>query len=117
MLTQRKAALWTDSRYFIQAADQLAGSGIELMRDGLPETPSVEEWLLAELTDGAVIALDAKMFSINAFVNIQTKLAQKGIAIATDCDLVGEVWTARPPMPRGQVAVFGKSGRTLAGKL
>ena len=117
VVTQSKAALWTDSRYFIQAADQLAGSGIELMRDGLPETPSVEEWLLAELTDGAVVALDAKMFSINAFVSMQTKLAQKGIAIATDCDLVGEVWTARPPMPRGQVSVFGKSGRSLAHKL
>jgi len=47
VVTQRKAALWTDSRYFMQAADQLAGSGIELMRDGLPETPSVEEWLTA----------------------------------------------------------------------
>ena len=51
VVTADRAMLWTDSRYFLQAAQELDGTGIELMKDGLPETPSIAQWLCANLTD------------------------------------------------------------------
>ena len=50
VVTADRAMLWTDSRYFLQAAQELDGTGIELMKDGLPETPSIAQWLCANLT-------------------------------------------------------------------
>ena len=61
VVTSDKAALWTDSRYFIQAAAQLEGTGIELMKDGLAETLSIAEFLCSELTAGDKAALDGML--------------------------------------------------------
>ena len=53
-----KAGLWTDGRYFIQAANQLAGSGIDLMKQGQEDTPSIEEYIVTNLTQGSVVGFD-----------------------------------------------------------
>ena len=64
VVTLDKAGLWTDSRYFLQAAEQLENSGITLFKDGLPETPSITNWLASELKDGESLGIDGKMFSV-----------------------------------------------------
>ena len=58
VVTLDKAGLWTDSRYFLQAADQLENTGITLFKDGLPTTPSIKEWLSCELKDGESLGID-----------------------------------------------------------
>ena len=58
VVTSEKAGLWTDSRYFLQAEIQLAGSDFVLFKDGLPETPSIREWLVEILPSGSVVGID-----------------------------------------------------------
>lgn len=117
VVTTSKAALWTDSRYFIQAAEQLADTGIELMKEGLAATPTIEQWLMAEVSAGDVISLDAKLFSISEFERWQSLFASKNVTIATDIDLVSEVWISRPSMPQNPIRLFSKAGRSFLKKV
>ena len=63
VVTQKEAALWVDSRFFIQAAAQLEGSGIEMMRLKVEGTPSIAEWLKARLEADDIVAMDEDLFS------------------------------------------------------
>ncbi|HSA34086.1 MAG TPA: aminopeptidase P family protein [bacterium] len=99
VLTKDKAGLWTDSRYFLQAEQQLAGSGIALFKMGLPETPAHTAWLASELAAGTVVGIDPALFSINAFRALEKAMAAKGIALRSVGDLAGSLWTDRPPLP------------------
>ncbi|HCC94338.1 MAG TPA: peptidase M24, partial [Flavobacteriaceae bacterium] len=67
VVTLEKAAVWTDSRYFIQAEDQLKDTTFELMKMRMPETPSINEWIISQLKEGEVIGLNPQMFAHNAF--------------------------------------------------
>ena len=66
-LTLEKAGLWTDSRYFLQGAEQLSGTDIQLMKQGEPETLDIVPWLATELNAGDKVAVNAEMFSVNTF--------------------------------------------------
>ena len=63
VVTLNEVALWTDSRYFLQASDQLQGTDIQLMKDGLSETPCIEDWLLEKLQAGDTLGFDGYIFS------------------------------------------------------
>ena len=108
------AGLWTDGRYFLQAADQLAGSGIELMKMGEPGVPTLNEYLEKHLQQGNVLAFDGRVVSTRQEMGLR-KLAEKcGASIACEDDLVGEIWTDRPALsaePAFELAaeVVGKS--------
>ncbi|MBQ1797873.1 MAG: aminopeptidase P family N-terminal domain-containing protein, partial [Muribaculaceae bacterium] len=65
IVTLEAAGLWTDSRYFLQAEQQLEGSGIDLYREGLPDTPSQHEFLAAQLDEDDVVAIDGRLFTLN----------------------------------------------------
>ena len=65
VVTQNRAGLWTDTRYFLQAEKELKNSGIDLFKIGLPDVPSFTKWLASELGDNAIIAFDGKLLSIN----------------------------------------------------
>ncbi|MDD4115744.1 MAG: aminopeptidase P family protein [Massilibacteroides sp.] len=99
VITADKGGLWTDSRYFLQAMDQLDGSGIDLYKLALPETPSIPEFLLAELKEGQTVGFDGKCYSTADAQLLQAKLERKGIGISVSFDLPGEVWQDRPPLP------------------
>lgn len=91
-----EAALWTDGRYFIQAADQLAGSPITLMKSGQPGVPTIAEYLCDKLEAGSVIGFDGRTVT-SRFVNkIAQKTDAKQITFAGGEDLVDRVWTDRP---------------------
>ncbi|MGN6656953.1 MAG: M24 family metallopeptidase [Rhodanobacter sp.] len=95
------AGLWTDSRYFAQAGQQLAGSGIELMKLRVPHTPEHLEWLQQQLHEGDVLAVAGDSVALAAQRQIERMLA--GIRVRTDLDLPGTIWTDRPPLPSSPV--------------
>ncbi|HET7732725.1 MAG TPA: aminopeptidase P family protein [Paludibacter sp.] len=113
-----KAGLWTDSRYFLQAADQLAGTGIELMKQGLPETLDIIPWLVSELKSGEKVGVNAQMFSVNGYAAMKAELQLSGIELVS-IDLPGQVWTDRPSLPLNPFFVFDikYTGKSAADKL
>jgi Xaa-Pro aminopeptidase len=98
-LTLSDAGLWTDSRYFIQAAQQLRGTGIELYKEMLPETPSIAEFLTARLKSGSAVGVDGRMFSVDRFEALRSELAAAGIELRCCDEVIGEAWTDRPSLP------------------
>ena len=98
LVSQDWAGLWTDGRYFLQAADQLAGSGIELMKMGEPGVPTLNEYIEKHLQKNQVLGFDGRVVSTRQAEGLR-KLADKcGASIACEEDLVGEIWTDRPAL-------------------
>lgn len=100
-----KALLWTDSRYFIQAADQLSGTEIELMKEGLPGTPDIVEYLLANLATGSTVGVNGLLFSANAARRMEASLCRRGIKLRCDFDPIDALWSDRPALPDAPVLV------------
>ncbi len=100
-----EALLWTDSRYFLQAGEQLAGTEIKLMKDGLPETPSIATWLTENLKGGETVGIDGMLFSITAKDNLEQQLAAYGIKLNCSYDVVDEIWVDRPALPEDKIFV------------
>lgn len=98
-----KAALWTDGRYFLQAATELEGTGIELMKGGLPETPTDAEWLIDTLEKGSVVACDGNNFSIHQIEQLKKKLEKGDLSLRTDLDLIEDIWEDRPSVPQLEI--------------
>ena len=99
------AGLWTDSRYFLQAAEQLAGSGIELMKQGLPDTPEIVPWLATVLQAGDKVGVNPQMFPLNAYAAMKAELAISHVELVS-VDLLAEVWTDRPALPRKPLFLY-----------
>ena len=102
VVTLDRALLWTDSRYFIQAAAQLDGSGIELMKDGLAETPSIAAFLCSA---GSRVGVDGMLFSAPALEALASRLESAGIDLDCHFDPVGRLWSDRPALPDGKIFV------------
>ncbi len=93
-----RAALWTDGRYFLQAEQQLAGSGIRLMKSGQPDVPALADYLAESLSEGDVIGFDGRCVT-SAFVEkLKEKTGEKRISFYGEEDLAGLVWRERPPL-------------------
>ncbi|MBD5233896.1 MAG: aminopeptidase P family protein [Bacteroidales bacterium] len=99
------AALWTDSRYFLQAANQLEGSGIELMKDGLPDTPDIATYLCNVLPKGSTVGIDGMLFTREAADRLGAALASAGIKLVTTFDVIDRIWLDRPSLPSDPVYV------------
>ncbi len=113
------ARLWTDSRYFLQAAEQLEGTETELMKEGLPGTPSIEAWLAEELPAGAAVGVDAMLMSVGALRGLRTALKARGIRLDTMFDALPAIWTDRPALPKCAVFVHDEqyAGLSAASKI
>ncbi len=98
VIAQQSAALWTDARYHLQAEQQLKGSGIQLMKMGLPETPDLNAWLTETFTAGSVVGLDPQLISAEQFQRRAKQLLQKGITLKPAPGLLEEIWTDRPAL-------------------
>lgn len=103
VVTDKSAMLWTDSRYFIQAADQLAGTPVVLMKEGLPETPSIESVLIAELAPGCRIGIDGMLFSKGRVAELKKALGDNGLELVTDFDYADKIWKDRPSLPKDHI--------------
>jgi len=99
VITDSFAGLWTDSRYFIQAEMQLPGSGFELVKPKAFQNTDFIDWLSGSLENECTIAFDDRILSINQVRKLQKRLSSKNISFDTECDLISELWTDRPPMP------------------
>jgi Xaa-Pro aminopeptidase len=109
VVTRNEAILWTDFRYYIQAERQLEGSGFELFRLGEPEVPSVTKWLKNNLDAGAVVGIDAKVFSTAGVRELKKELDEKEIRLDTATDMLSGLWTDRPPQPASPAFDFPAS--------
>ncbi len=118
VIALEKAGLWTDSRYFLQGEAQLAGSGIDLMKMGLPETPGMVGWIISTLKKGESVGVNPQMFSVDAYQSLQNELSEAGIELIS-IDLISEIWTDRPAMPSKECFVFDVkyAGKSVAEKL
>lgn len=105
VVTLDKALLWTDSRYFLQAGQQLSGSGIVLMKDGLPDTPSITEWLTANLLGGVTVGIDSMVFSTAARAALASALKAHNIALDGDFDVLDKIWSDRPALPKDMALI------------
>lgn len=114
-----KAALWTDGRYFIQAAKELEGSGIELMKMGQPETPSMEEYLCQNLNSGEIVGFDGKVIMYSEYKNLLAALKMKNIELNANFYGVDEIWEDRPSRPSTKTFHYSVnySGKSVEDKL
>lgn len=99
VITMEKAGLWTDSRYFLQAADQLAGTGIDLFKDRLPETPSIPEWLGQVLKPGDKVGIDGWVNTTAEAENLKSCLSPHGLELVSSADPFRSLWKNRPALP------------------
>ena len=99
MITADKAGLWTDSRYFLQASTQLEGTGIELFKMMLPETPTIPEFLTHELKEGQTVGLNGETYSLADARSLEKALAEKEIKLNTNASLIDPIWKERPAIP------------------
>lgn len=106
VVTEDKAGLWTDSRYFLQAAQQLEGSGITLYKEMLPETPSITDFLCQELKSGEAAGIDGKMFSVQQVEQMKNELAACNIQLDIVGDLLKDIWHDRPSMPDAPAFIY-----------
>ena len=119
VVTADKACLWTDSRYFLQAAAQLDGTEIELMKDGLTGTPSIEAFLVGSLAAGSTVGVDGMLFSVVSAEKLRASLELHGIRLATDFNPYDTIWTDRPALPDEKIFVHDEkyAGRSAADKI
>ncbi len=103
-----EAGLWTDGRYFLQAEDQLAGSGVDLYRMGEPGVPTVAAFLQEKLGAGMTLAFDGRTVSAAFAAELRRDLAAKGAEVRGDLDLAGAAWPDRPPISRRPAFLLGE---------
>ncbi len=101
--TLESAGLWTDSRYFLQAAEQLEGTGITLFKDRLPETPSITDWLGSVLRSGDRVGIDGWVNSHQEAEGLKADLGKYGLELTLTSDPFAEIWTNRPTLPANEV--------------
>lgn len=119
VVTKDKAFVWTDNRFFIQARQQLAGTGFEMMPLDGPEAVDMLEWVRNELNPGQCVTIDGMTFSIDDARHMQESLADKGITLRTGFDQFDLIWPDRPPRPLNKLFVHDEAltGETTGSKI
>ena len=108
VVTLHSAALWTDSRYFLAAEEQLADTEFQLMRERMEGTPGIAEWIAAELSDAdsTEIGVDGMCMTYADVSDLKTELKHNGgITVRTNLDILDRVWTDRPSVPLNPVRI------------
>lgn len=103
VVTHSEALLWTDSRYFIQASQQLSDTGIILMKDGLPDTPSIAQYLTENLSSGDTVGIDGMVFSSTETASMRNSLSTTGITLIDTFAPIDKIWIDRPQLPNGEI--------------
>ncbi len=120
LVTPRRAALWTDGRYFLQAGKELADTDIELMRMGEPGTPSMTAWVGRQLRSGQVLGVDASVVSMASAAEFENALAPHGIKVEfLRANPIDAIWTDRPAESLAPVVAHPRrfAGETPQSKL
>lgn len=108
VVTLHSAALWTDSRYFLAAEEQLAGTEFQLMRERVEGTPSIAEWIATEIegAESLEIGVDGMCMTYAECSDLKTDLKHNGgITVRTNLDILDRIWTDRPSVPLNPVSI------------
>ncbi len=119
VVTTDQAGLWTDSRYFLQGAQQLEGSGFDLFKEGLPETPSIEQWLLTTLPQGSTVAIDGTLFGAFQAAALKARFESRGFHFVSDFTPFDTIWEERPSIPQNHFFIHEEkySGESVSAKV
>ncbi len=127
VVTLASAALWTDSRYFLAAEEQLKGTGFQLMKLKIEGTPTIAEWLGKEIMqnrhsyeDWSEVAIDGRCSSVNEVKNLIADLRkQNGLTLRTNFDPLKLIWKDRPMIPENSVEIYPMeyAGESCRGKI
>lgn len=119
VFTHLKAGLWVDSRYYLQAENELANAEIIVFKAGLTETPTITEWLKDELPAKSRVGLDGSLFSVSQTENLTDSLKTKGIELNTTFDPFPKIWKDRFPFPINPIFIYPEkyAGKSVSEKL
>ncbi len=107
VITKTSAGLWTDGRYFIQAAKQLEGSGVTLFKMGQPDVPTLEDYIADVIPEGGTLAFDGRVVSMGEGQALKSALIPKKAKIDFSADLVDKIWEDRPPLSEKPAFALG----------
>lgn len=119
VVTLEEAALWTDSRYFLQAEEQLKDTGFILQKDKIEGTPTVSEWIGQKVAAGGCVGVDGWTNTVESVKSLQKELAEYGLSLRTDIDPYATIWTDRPALPEDEVFIqpLELSGESTSSKI
>ncbi len=119
VITEEAAHLWTDARYFVQANEQLEGTGFELAKLHVQNAPEYIGWLAERLPEGATVAFDGKLISVALAQLLESQLTPIGFKINSERDYLEPIWTDRPNLPAAPAFLLGEEvvGESLESKL
>lgn len=119
VITQTEAGLWTDGRYFIQAAHQLEGSGVTLFKMGEPGVPTVEEYIESVLPEGGILGFDGRVVAMGEGQALEKAAQAKNANIDYSRDLIDCIWEDRPPLSEKPAFALGEeyTGESTESKL
>jgi Xaa-Pro aminopeptidase len=108
VITKNKAGLWTDSRYFLQAEEQLRSSGIDLYRTGLPETPAFSDWIVSELSPGDCVGIEGNVYEASEAKALIEFFTGKDLKVYTDFAPYDLLWENRPAIPNNPAFILSE---------
>ena len=119
LVMKEEAYLWTDGRYFLQAGNELEGSGITLMKMGEPGVPNLDELLEEKMKKDEVIGFNGSLLSFSEGKVIANKVVKNGVKLAIGKEITDEVWTDRPERPHTKVFILEEkyAGKSAAKKI
>lgn len=119
VVTDKEALLWVDSRYFLQGAQQIEGTGIVLMKDGLPDTPSIVEYLCEHLSKGNKVGINGMLMSIDETAALRSRLNAAGVKLDVDFDPIDRIWADRPALPSDKIFIHDEkyAGESASAKI
>lgn len=119
LVGEKEAKLWTDGRYFIQAAEQLKGTGIDLMKMATPGYDTINEWIENNIKANEVLGFDGNCYSANQYKDLLNIAENNKFNIKMDKDLLEEIWTDRPELPKDKIFVHDEKycGKSVKEKL
>lgn len=103
VVTKDKAGVWTDSRYFLQAGNELKGTGFDLFKMGQPDTPEMIDWIIEQVGKGGTVGIDGLVYAASDAKTLKTRLDAKEIKLQTELDPFAVIWENRPAIPQNKV--------------
>lgn len=119
LVGENEAKLWADGRYFIQAAEQLKGSGIDLMKMATPRYDTINEWIEKNVKESEVLGFDGNCYSTNQYKDLLKLSEKNNFNISMDKDLLEEVWDNRPSLPQDKIFIHDEmyAGKSASEKI
>ena len=119
VVTKEKAGVWTDSRYFLQAAEELNGTGFDLFRMGQADTPDMTSWIIEQAGKGCTVGIDGLVYAASEAKTLKEKLEAKGIGLETSFDPFTEIRADRPEIPKNKAFTLPVeiAGESVASKI